>query len=70
MAKELETYHLLVAVYTIVTFLDMSGGQNSLPYHGLETANCSAALVMYETQLMVVDVGGNTGHGRKGEEQR
>jgi hypothetical protein len=37
----------------------------SLPYHGLETANCSAALVMYEMQLMVVDGESNTGHGRK-----
>jgi len=42
----------------------------SLPYHGLETANCSAALVMYETQLMVVDGESNTGHGKMGGEQR
>jgi len=27
----------------------------SLPSHGLENANCSAALVTYETQLMVMD---------------
>ena len=35
-AKELETYQLLVAVYTIVTFLELSGGQNltSLPWFG------------------------------------
>jgi hypothetical protein len=54
-AKELDTYHLLVAVYTSVTFLELSWGQNLTSFHGLETANCSAALVTYETQLMVVD---------------
>ena len=27
-AKELGTYHLLIAVYTSGTFLELSGGQN------------------------------------------
>jgi hypothetical protein len=60
-ANELDTYHLLLAVcvyiyiYISVTFPELSSDQNLTSFHGLETAKCSAALVTYETQLMVVD---------------
>jgi len=42
----------------------------SISSRGLETANCSAALVMYETTKVVGDEVSNTGHGWKGGEHR